>query len=85
MLDIVGIQRREYEEKGSLSSRNFDHPSLFDRVVVKLTEEELEVSFHATERPRQVGLKMPRETAVAVANLILAATEGDLTSVSAEL
>ena len=85
MLDIVGIQRREYEEKGILSSRNFDHPSLFDRVVLKLTEEELEVSFHAAERPRQVGLKMSRETAVAVANLILAATEGDLTSVSAEL
>ena len=85
MLEIIGIQRREYEEKGSLSSRNFDHTAPCDRVVVKLKEEELEVSFHATERPRQVGLKMPRETAVAVANLILAATEGDLTSVSAEL
>ena len=85
MLSIVGIQRREYEEKGALSSRNFDHPSLFDRVVLKLTDEELEVSFHGADRPRQVGLKMPRETAVAVANLILAATEGNIASVSAEV
>ena len=85
MQTVVGIQRREYEENGVLSSRNFDHPSLSNRVVITLDDENLEVSFQEVDHPRQVGLKMPWETAVAIANLILAVTEGDLKSVSADL
>ncbi len=85
MQNVVGIQRREYEENGVLSSRNYDHPSLSNRVVISLDDENLEVSFQEVDHPRQVGLKMPWETAVAIANLILAVTEGDLKSVSADL
>ena len=82
---MLEFSEESTRRRGGYLPGTIDHPSLFDQVVLKLTDEEVEVSFHAADRPRQVGLKMPRETAVAVANLILAATEGDLTSVSAEL